>query len=159
MPVITLHTEINAPVERCFLLSLSVDLHKQSAFQTQEDAIAGVTHGLMKLHDSVTWQASHFGLRFKMTSRIAVYEEPVYFVSEMVKGPFKKLYHQHLFSEKEGKTIMTDVFDLQAPLGILGKLAEKWFLLKHMERFLKQRNQVIKQTAESDQWKGYLEGY
>ncbi|HAA16376.1 MAG TPA: cell division protein, partial [Cytophagales bacterium] len=30
MPIIELETEIRAPIERCFLLSLSVDLHRIS---------------------------------------------------------------------------------------------------------------------------------
>lgn len=156
MPVITLHTEINAPIERCFLLSLSVDLHKVSASQTHEEAIAGVTHGIMKLHDEVTWQAKHFGIRFHMTSAVTAYEHPTYFVSRMMKGPFKKLYHQHLFSEKDGKTLMTDIFELQAPLGLLGNLAEKCFLVSYMERFLITRNRILKQTAENTCWEDYL---
>ena len=47
MQTITLDTRIAAPSGRCFLLSLSVDLHKASAKQTGEEAIAGVTHVLI----------------------------------------------------------------------------------------------------------------
>jgi ligand-binding SRPBCC domain-containing protein len=67
----------------------------------------------------------------------------------MVKGPFKKLYHQHLFKEQDGKTVMTDLFELQAPLGFLGKVAEKCFLLAYMKKFLLMRNAYIKALAES----------
>ncbi len=156
MPVIQLTTIINAPIERCFLLSLSVDLHKASVAQTRETAIAGVTSGTMKLNDKVTWQARHFGFNLTMTSHIPVYEKPTYFVSEMLKGPFKKLHHQHRFAEVEGKTVMTDVFELQAPLGILGKLAEGLFLVAYMKRFLLMRNAYLKQVAEGNDWKTYL---
>lgn len=156
MPVIKLTTVINAPIERCFLLSLSVDLHKASVAQTSETAIAGVIHGTMRLNDTVTWQARHFGFTLHMTSHIPVYEKPTYFVSEMVKGPFKKLYHQHRFAEVEGKTIMYDVFELQAPLGVLGRLAEGLFLVAYMKRFLLMRNRYLKQVAEGDAWKTYL---
>jgi len=156
MPVIKIHTIINAPVERCFLLSLSVDLHKDSVSQTKEEAIAGITTGLMQLNDTVTWQANHFGFGLSMTSKIAAYEKPVYFVSEMIKGPFKKLHHRHLFKEENGQTVMTDLFELKAPLGVLGRLAEKWFLVKYMERFLLIRNRHIKNTAEGTDWSKYL---
>ena len=100
MAVIKIDTSIKAPADACFMLSLSGDVHKASAAQTHEKAIAGVTEGVMKLHDTVTWQARHFGLSLKMTSRISAYERPAYFVSEMMRGPFKKLYHQHLFKER-----------------------------------------------------------
>ncbi|MES2132425.1 MAG: SRPBCC family protein [Bacteroidota bacterium] len=156
MPVIELHTPINAPVERCFLLSLSVDLHTESVAHSSETAIAGVTGGLMKLNDTVTWQAKHFGVNFKMTSHIPVYQKPTYFVSEMIKGPFQKLRHQHHFKEMNGQTIMTDIFELEAPLGILGKLAEKYFLTAHMKKFLIIRNAYIKTIAEGSNWSKYL---
>ena len=57
MATIELKTKINAPIERCFLLSLSVDLHQLSTEETNERAISGVTAGLMKLNDVVTWRA------------------------------------------------------------------------------------------------------
>lgn len=156
MATINLHTEINAPIERCFLLSLSVDLHKASVSQTKEKAIAGVTSGTMKLNDTVTWEANHFGFKLQMTSKISAYKEPTYFISEMLKGPFQKLHHQHLFRELEGKTIMTDVFELKAPFGIFGRLAEKLFLVNYMKRFLVLRNEYIRKIAETKDWKHFL---
>jgi hypothetical protein len=46
MQLITLQIHIAAPPERCFLLSLNIDLHKESTAQTSARAIAGVSHGL-----------------------------------------------------------------------------------------------------------------
>jgi len=63
MPLIRLETYINAPIERCFDLSLSVDLHRHSVAQTREHPVAGVTSGVMKLGDTVTWEAIHFGIK------------------------------------------------------------------------------------------------
>lgn len=148
MALIEIHTTIDAPADVCFMLSLSVDVHQESVASTHEKAIAGITSGAMKLHDTVTWRARHFSLSMTMTSQIAAYERPHYFVSEMVKGPFKKLYHQHLFKEQNGKTVMTDLFELQAPLGFLGKVAETCFLLAYMKKFLLMRNAYIKDLAE-----------
>ncbi len=42
MQLILLETRIAAPPDRCFLLSLNIDLHKESTAQTSERAIAGV---------------------------------------------------------------------------------------------------------------------
>ena len=123
---------------------------------TNEKAIAGVTSGMMKLHDTVTWQATHFGITFYMTSAIPVLQEPNYFVSQMIKGPFKKLYHQHLFEEKNNQTIMTDIFEFEAPYGMLGKVVEKLVLTNHMKTFLVMRNAYLKAIAESEDWKKYL---
>ena|ERR1700741_1889266 len=157
MPVITLHTIINAPIERCFLLSLSVDLHKASVYQTKEKAIAGITSGIMQPGDTVTWEANHFGMKLQMTSKVSAYNKPTYFISEMIKGPFKKLHHQHLFREENGKTVMTDIFELKAPFGILGRIAETLFLTHYMQRFLMLRNEYIRNVAESHDWKLFID--
>ena len=156
MTTIQLTTKINAPIERCFLLSLSVDLHQLSTAETNERAIAGVTSGLMKLNDVVTWRAKHFGIYQNFTSKISAYEFPKYFISEMVEGAFKKLHHQHLFEWQDNQTTMTDIFAFDAPFGIFGKVFSRLVLKNYMKGFLIKRNDTIKRIAESDEWKKLL---
>lgn len=156
MSTIELTTEINAPIERCFLLSLSVDLHLLSTKQTNEKAIAGVTSGIMKLNDTVTWRARHFGIYQDLTSKVSEYKYPTYFVSEMIKGAFKKMHHQHIFEEKGDVTVMKDIFTFQAPLGLLGRLFSILVLKNYMKYFLEERNKTIKQAAEGTEWQRLL---
>ena len=156
MPTIELKTKIKAPIERCFLLSLSVDLHLLSTEETNERAIAGVTSGLMKMGDTVTWRAKHFGIYQNLTSKITAYDSPKLFVSEMVEGAFKKLHHQHLFEWKDNETTMTDIFVFEAPFGIAGKVFSKLILKKYMAGFLMKRNKTIKEVAEGNEWKKLL---
>lgn len=155
MPAIELTTIINAPVERCFALATSIDLHMASVSKTQEKAIAGVTKGLIGLNDTVTWQAKHFGFTQHLTSKITHYNKPVSFTDEMISGPFKKLHHQHFFEFRNNQTVMKDIFRFEAPLGVLGKLAETLFLTAYMRRFLLDRNTFLKKTAESANWERY----
>jgi hypothetical protein len=54
MQTIKVETSVAAPTMRCFLLALSIDLHLDSTARTRELAIAGVTHGLIGLGQSVT---------------------------------------------------------------------------------------------------------
>jgi len=146
--IIHLTTHINAPINKCFELSISVDVHQQSTGNTREKAIAGVTSGMMELNDTVTWEAVHFGVKQKLTSKITKYQYPFYFVDEMVSGVFKKIYHQHVFTESGNTTTMTDIFEYASPLGIMGKLAEKLFLNRYLKNFLIERNNYIKLLAE-----------
>lgn len=156
MPIIKIETEINSEIKVCFDLSRSIDLHKISTEQTNEQAIAGKTSGLIDLNESVTWKAKHFGIYQKLTSKITEFEKPNYFVDEMVSGIFKKFKHEHLFSNLNDRTLMTDLFDYESPLGVLGKLADKLFIKKYMTKLLEERNRVIKEYAESNQWKKIL---
>ena len=156
MAKITLHTKINAPIERCFLLSLSVDLHKRSTAQTNEKVIAGVSSGLVKLNDVITWQGRHLGVTQKFTSKITVLKQPTHFTDEMQKGAFKKFHHQHYFEEDGEVCIMTDELEMEAPFGVFGKIAMALIVRPHIRKFLIKRNQFIKQVAESEEWKKYL---
>ncbi|MCC5943648.1 MAG: SRPBCC family protein [Bernardetiaceae bacterium] len=156
MPKIELRTEIQASIDIVFDLSRSIDLHKISTAHTKETAIAGRTSGLIELGESVTWRAKHFGIYQKLTSKITEYERPIYFVDEMVSGAFSRFKHEHHFENMNEKTLMIDIFDYQSPLGILGKLADKIFLEEYMTKLLSERNRIVKDFAESDQWKKIL---
>lgn len=153
MPIIELETFIQADIEIVFDLARSIDLHKISTQHTNEDAIAGRTSGLIKLGESVTWRAKHFGVYQTLTSQITAFDRPNHFTDEMTKGAFKGFNHQHLFKVVNNGTVIIDIFDYQSPLGILGQAADVLFLKNYMTNLLKQRNSIIKEFAESDKWK------
>jgi ligand-binding SRPBCC domain-containing protein len=156
VPVIEFSTDIHAPIERVFDLCRSVDLHMASTAQTRERAIAGVTSGLMTLGQEVTWQAKHFGSWQHLTSRITAFEPPVYFRDSQVRGIFRRLDHDHFFTARGDVTLMRDVFDFESPLGILGRVANRLFLIRYMTQLLATRNTLIKTAAETDQWRRYI---
>jgi len=156
MPKIELITEINSTLEICFDLSRSIDLHKISTAQTNEEAIAGKTSGLIELNETVTWQATHFGIKQKLTSKITVFERPNYFVDEQIKGIFKSIVHEHKFEQVANKTVMKDIFEFHSPLGVLGNIFNKLVLTNYLTKLLQDRNQIIKEFAETEKWNEVL---
>lgn len=157
MPKIELITEIKSTPEICFDLSRSIDLHQISTARTNEKAIAGRTSGLIKLNETVTWQATHFGIRQKLSSKITAFDRPNFFVDEQINGAFKSFVHEHRF-EKMGDTVfMKETFDFQSPLGLIGKIFNSLVLTRYMTKLLSERNRVIKDYAESEKWKEMLE--
>lgn len=157
MTIIRLITKIDAPVERVFDLSRSIDAHMESAVGTSEKAVAGVTKGLIGLGEQVTWEARHFALKQKLTVKITEYTRPHQFQDVMISGIFSMMKHDHLFRSEEGGTVMEDLFEFKAPLGVLGSLAEKLFLARYMKEFLLTRNEALKNLAESNHWRRFLE--
>ena len=149
MPVIRLETFINAPVEKCFDLSRDLDVHMASAGSSQEKAVAGVTSGMVKLGDEITWEATHLGMRHRLTSKIIEYHRPALFVDEMQRGPFKRWHHKHIFESRNGGTLMTDVVDYASPFGAIGQIVDTVYLKTYMRGFLLRRNAHIKAVAES----------
>lgn len=148
MSEIHISTVIDAPMQEVFQLSLDIDFHQESASQTQEKAIAGLTSGIIGLGETVTWRGKHFGFWLTHKSIISAYKAPNYFVDEMVSGHFKEFRHEHFFRESNKKTIMTDMLSYEVPYGISGRIIDRLFLKKYLTKFLKMRNLAIKKSLE-----------
>jgi ligand-binding SRPBCC domain-containing protein len=143
-------TLIAAPPDRVFDVSLDVDVHTASMARSGEQIIGGVMAGRLEPGESVTWQARHFGLKWRMTSKITAWDRPAYFADEQVAGPFRHWHHSHHFQPGElGDTVMRDVINHAAPLGALGAIAEVLALCHYMPRLIRLRNHHIKTVAEA----------
>lgn len=156
MARIELSIYIAAPRERCFDLARSVELHTRTASSTREQAVAGKTSGLLGMGDQITWRARHFGVWQTLSGRISAFDRPCYFRDTMTRGPFKHIDHDHFFDDAGGGTVMRDVFDYSAPLGPLGRFAERIVVTAYMRRLLEARNRELKAVAESNDWVQYL---
>ena len=153
METIRLATWIDAPVERCFLLSLSIDLHVASARNSDEAAVEGVTSGFIGEGETVTFQGRHFGVGLRHTSRIDVLRPHSYFRDVMISGAFRHFVHEHHFATMDDGTRMRDEIRFSAPWGPVGQILAR----RRLKAFLKERNAVIKRVAESEEWRKYLE--
>jgi ligand-binding SRPBCC domain-containing protein len=156
VPTFTIHTQIHNKPEVVFNLSRSIDLHLISTSKTNEKAIAGKTTGLINLNETVTWEANHLFKKRYFTSKITAYNFPFSFTDEMQKGDLKSFVHQHIFEEKDGGTLMTDIVHLEAPYGWLGKFVLWLFLKQYFKKLLEERNEVIQEYAENEKWKMIL---
>jgi len=140
---------IDAPIQQCFDLARDIDIHTQTVWKhTKERAVEGTTSGRIGSGEYVTFQARHFFIKQKLTSKITEYVEPYYFVDQMVKGAFKSLRHEHFFEECNGRTLMKDKLTFEAPFGIIGWITERIVLRPYMKSFLNHRNQQLKILAE-----------
>lgn len=152
MPVIIVETEIFAPRERCFDLARDIGLHCETVAHTREKAVAGVTDRMIELGESVTFEGVHFGIRQRFTARVTEFQSPDFFVDEMTQGAFKMMRHRHEFlARNAGATasiLMRDVVEWQAPLGVLGALADALFLKTYLRNFIRVRGLALKHFAE-----------
>ncbi|MES2467070.1 MAG: SRPBCC family protein [Verrucomicrobiota bacterium] len=156
MAIIHLETRIAAPLERVFDLARSIDAHQDTAEHTGERAVAGVMTGLLGPDEEVTWEARHFGVKQRLRVRMTKFHRPLHFQDVMLEGAFRRMQHDHTFSEEAGVTVMTDRFEFCSPLGLLGRLVDALILRPYLERFIQRRNAILKQTAESEAWRKYL---
>jgi ligand-binding SRPBCC domain-containing protein len=146
MEKIRLATWIDAPVERCFLLSLSIDLH------AGKRAVNDMLNGLVREGETVTFQSGYFGLQ-RHTTRLEVLRPYSYFRDVMVSGPFRYFEHDHHFAAMDDGTRMRDEIRFSASWGPLGRILAR----RRLAAFLIERSAVIKRVAESNEWRKYLE--
>jgi ligand-binding SRPBCC domain-containing protein len=148
MTTIVLETRIAAPIEVCLDLARDVDAHVKTSSSTGERVVGGKTSGLLDLNDVVTFEAVHFGIRQRLTSRIVEFDRPRRFVDEMVKGAFSSLRHVHEFVVDGNAVVMCDTLTWRSPLGPLGVIADKLFVESHMRGFMVQKQLELKAYAE-----------
>src|SRR5579859_1266318 len=129
------YTQISAPIQRCFDLSRSVEVHLLGTENSEEQAVGGVVTSLIGPNDFVRWRARHFGIRQHFTSKMTAFESPNYFQDTMIEGAFKFMQHDHFFRAlSETNTEMKDRLTFAAPLPVLGSIAERVFLKSYMDR-------------------------
>lgn len=152
-------TTIHAPIERCFDLARNIEVHLAGNIHFGEQALAigDVNSGLIEMGQRVTWRAKHFWVWQNLTSKMTAFERPVFFEDTMLSGAFRSMRHEHFFKAlSDEQTEMKDVLYFEAPLPILGRIAEVLVLRRHMQSLLHERNVVLKQIAESHEWRKYL---
>jgi len=145
---LVVETQVRAPVERCFDLARDIDLHRRSMEASGERAVAGVTSGLIGPGQEVTFRARHFGVWWRLTSRIVDYDRPWRFVDQMRRGPFAAWRHEHRFERRPDGTRMVDVAEYRLPLGPVGRLVDRLLMRRHLRRLLETRQHHIKLAAE-----------
>lgn len=156
MPTIHITTFIEAPVQRVFDLSRNISLHKISMEKTGEQAIRGITAGLINKDETVTWKAKHlFKTRF-FTSKITEMKPYEMFTDKMTKGDFISFEHEHYFKPADNGTIIIDIVNFETPYGWLGRMINKFYLTSYLEKMISIRNETVRQYAVSDKWRALL---
>lgn len=144
----SVETSSQHPVEALFDLSLDIDAHVGSMRRSAESAVEGVTHGRIGLGESVTWRARHFGIWFRLTTKITALERPRLFVDEQTRGPFRTFRHEHTFREHpEGGSVMVDSITLASP--VLGFVIDRAILVPYLRRLIQQRNAFLLDTLDA----------
>jgi ligand-binding SRPBCC domain-containing protein len=140
-------TKLAMPPGEAFDLSLSVAAHVASMARTGERAVGRVSSDVLGLGDEITWRAWHFGVPWRLTSRITAFDRPQRFIDEQVRGPFHRFHHEHLFEAIDGGSLMTDIVEFEAPAGWLGRLAERLVLASYLRALIEERNLYLAERS------------
>jgi ligand-binding SRPBCC domain-containing protein len=148
MTAIELITPIDAPIEICFDLSISIDLELKAAQGSQLQAVSGVTTGAIGPGQRVGWKTKQFGIAVSHVSEITGFQRPLFFQDSMVEGIFKSFQHDHFFRPLgANKTAMRDLLRFSMPLRLMGAISERLIVRPRLKQLLLLRNRLIEETA------------
>nr|WP_211746825.1 SRPBCC family protein [Paenibacillus sp. Marseille-Q4541] len=150
--MIRVQTEITIkrPIECCFDAARDLDLHTRTVWNHTQEKIVSANEGLIGPGEIVTFEATHFFVRQRLTSKVIDFEPPYTFTDQMQQGAFRSLIHIHEFEVlHQNETSMRDTLHFEAPYGWMGRLAERFILQSYMKNFLEYRNKQLKKMLES----------
>lgn len=144
---------VRAPIERCFLLSTSLEIVAQELGMR---AVRGRTSGLVIANDTVRWEGWRLGLPQFHESLIGEFEPPVFFRDRMIAGRFARFEHDHAFSQQGNGVLLRDEVRFTMPWGWSGDLIGQWVMVRDIRGLMKRRFARIRRIAESEEWRKYL---
>ena len=144
---------VNAPIERCFLLSTSIDLVRKTL---QMRPVSGKTTGLIEADDRLLWRGWKFGIPAMHETLITGYTRPTFFQDTMGRGYFRHFQHDHNFHYIDGQTTMWDVVRFSLPFGPPGHFIGKRLVVPHVLSLMQSRFELIKRLAETEEWRQYI---
>ena len=145
---------INAPIDRCFLLSTNVELAGRTLGMKP---LEGKTSGLLVADDRLLWAGWKFGMPQMHESLITQYERPNFFQDSMGRGRFKRYQHDHYFYVMDERTVLNDKIRFTMPLGFLGRWVGQFVIVPYLSRRLRRRLVLLRKVAQnSKEWRKYL---
>lgn len=88
----------------------------------------------------MTFEATHFGIRQRLTARITATDPPRSFEDTQVRGFFRLLVHRHHFAPEGEGTRMIDEMTFSSPFG---GLFDRFVLGPYLRRFLTRRGEAL----------------
>ena len=153
--VVREETVVRAPIERCFALSTHLAIVEMVLAMRP---VAGRMTGSVVGGDTVRWRGWKWGLPHEHESLIDAFEPPVFFRDRMVAGRFARFEHEHHFTElRDGTVRMHDDLRFSLPWGFAGETVGRTIVLPHIHGLMLRRFGLIKQMAEGEEWRRYLE--
>ena len=101
----------------------------------------------------IQYRVSPFpGFSADWVTEITQIKELDHFIDDQRVGPFALWHHQHFFRDMgDGRTEMKDILHYQAPLGVLGSIADWLFVHRQVKGIFTAREEAIKRLFPQEE--------
>lgn len=146
---------VRAPIERCFALSTHLAVVEMTLAMRP---VGGRVEGTVAGGDRVRWRGWKWGLRHEHESLIEALDPPCFFRDRMIAGSFAAFEHDHKFSvQEDGGVLLRDEVRFRMRWGGTGLMFGRAMVVPHVRKLMRERFDLIKRLAESEEWRKYVE--
>lgn len=140
---------INCPVEKVFEFHTDTNNLKKITPENIEVNILKIELPL-QLNSEILLKIKQFGfISTEWNIRLTDFKPFSIITDTQIKGPFKNWIHSHCFEERDGKTLMTDRINYELPFGSIGRIADKLFAAKMIDKQFEFRHKKTKNILEN----------
>jgi ligand-binding SRPBCC domain-containing protein len=94
----------------------------------------------MRVGTLIDYQLLIRGIPARWRSRITAWDPPNGFADEQVRGPYRRWFHQHRFTERAGSTFCEDLVEYAPPGGpLLGAILNRLLIARDVRRIFEYR--------------------
>ena len=94
----------------------------------------------MQIGTLIDYRIRLHGVPMRWRTRISAWQPPHRFADEQLRGPYRQWWHEHLFAEVEGGTLITDRVVFRSPLSWL---AHPLLVRRQLARIFDYRQKII----------------
>lgn len=138
---------------------LPASVEEVFAFHERADAFALLQPPWERTEILVPPRSLDVGTRVELRTRIGpvwitivaehvAYEKNALFEDVMLRGPFARWHHRHLFFAHEDGCRLRDEIDYAPPLGLLGRLVDPVLVRPRLRRLFAYRHEVTRREVE-----------
>jgi len=89
-----------------------------------------------------------YGVPVKWRSRIESFKPERSFTDVQLVGPYRRWRHRHEFVEVAAGTEVRDLVEYEMPLGPIGALAQRWFVVRSLDRIFDFRRRAVAEILQ-----------
>jgi ligand-binding SRPBCC domain-containing protein len=139
-----LHTELWLPRPRTELFPFFADAANLEAITPPWLSFSIQTPRPIEMRPGalIDYRLKVHGIPLRWRTEITVWEPPVRFVDQQLRGPYQLWVHEHRFEERDGGTLVIDHVRYRAPGG---PLVERWLVRPDVERIFNYRQEKLQE--------------
>jgi hypothetical protein len=147
---------IAAPSDTLYDLSRHILLQKKAMEKIGARQLRGISSGLLSGNDAILWGLRVLNKDFLFTLKITELNPGIFIQEEMSQGALESFKHLRHFKKIQNGTLVIDEVYYSLPKTFWAPWVDRFFLNGKLNELLKERNKILKEYAESNQWRALL---